>query len=145
MGRHLTPPPNDHIAELLSARLSRADLLSPEKLPLYLGGAPSSTNTCKPMTIDTTIELPEPSVYRTADRGLAGALMALGFDLLGAERGHDQVMFAFPMSRMLLDAADAFMVDTLSVSANRMAQAIEQLEDLAGGWGAIGSFDLDDL
>ena len=56
--------------------------------------------------------------------------MALGFELLDVDRANDEVLFAFPVSRMLLDAADSYLVDTLSVSANRMSEAIERRDDL---------------
>ena len=96
-------------------------------------------------TADLTFELPEPSVHRTADRGLAAALMALGFELLAVERGHAQVLFLFSTSRMLLDTIDAYLAETLSVSASRMALAFDQLDDLTAGWSPLGEIDLDDL
>jgi hypothetical protein len=46
---------------------------------------------------------------------------------------------------VILDAADAYVVDTLSVSAYRMGEAIERLDDLISGQRAEGEIDLDDL
>ena len=46
---------------------------------------------------------------------------------------------------MLLDAADSYLVDTLSVSANRMGEALERLDDLIDGHQGLGEIDLDDL
>lgn len=90
-------------------------------------------------------DLSEPSVHRTADRGLAAALMALGFELLDVERGDECVAFAFRSSRMLLDSVDAYVLDTLSVSATRMAEAFEHLEDLVAGWSPLEEIELEDL
>lgn len=71
--------------------------------------------------------------------------MALGFELLDVDRSNGEVLFAFPVSRMLLDAADSYLVDTLSVSANRMGEAIERIDDLVAGHQGLGEVDLDDL
>ena len=97
------------------------------------------------MNDDISTQPTKPFLYKTSNRGLAAALMALGFDLLEVDRLNGEVLFAFPVSRMLLDAADSYLVDTLSVSANRMGEAIEQLDDLVSGHQAVGEVDLDDL
>lgn len=97
------------------------------------------------MTTETTTEPTKPFIYKTASRGLAAALMALGFELFDVERLDHEVLFSFPLSRMLLDATDSFMVETLSVSASRMALAFEQLDDVVLGHGALGEVDINDL
>ena len=97
------------------------------------------------MIDDLSTQPVKPFLYKTANRGLAAALMALGFELLNVDRVNDEVLFAFPVSRMLLDAADSYLVDTLSVSANRMGEAMDRLDDLAAGHQALGEVDVDDL
>ncbi len=97
------------------------------------------------MTKDLTTQPTKPFIYKTSDRGMAAALMALGFDLLDVDRTNDEILFAFPVSRMLLDAADSYLVDTLSVSANRMGEATDRLDDLVAGHQGLGEIDLDDL
>lgn len=97
------------------------------------------------MTDDLTTQPTKPFLYKTSNRGLAAALMALGFELLDVDRSNDEILFAFPVSRMLLDAADSYVVDTLSVSANRMGEAIERLDDLIAGHQGLGEVDFDDL
>jgi hypothetical protein len=97
------------------------------------------------MTLDPTPEPVKPFLYRTADRGLAAALTALGFDLFDVEHGDEAILFVFPVSRMLLDAADSYTLDTLSVSAQRMGLALEQLDDVVAGHAALQDIDLDDI
>jgi hypothetical protein len=97
------------------------------------------------MNTDPAIEPVKPFLYKTADRGLAAALTALGFELLDVEHGDDAILFVFPVSRMLLEAADSYTLDTLSVSAQRMGLAIEQLEDVVAGHIAVPEVDFDDL
>lgn len=97
------------------------------------------------MNTDPTTEPVKPFLYKTADRGLAAALTALGFDLLDVEHGEDAILFTFPVSRMLLDATDSYVLDTLSVSAQRMGLAMEQLDDVIAGHVAVSAIDLDDL
>ena len=97
------------------------------------------------MDHDISTQPTKPFLYKTSNRGLSAALMALGFDLLDVDRANDDILFAFPVSRMLLDAADSYLVDTLSVSANRMGEAIERLDDLMSGHQGLGEVDVDDL
>ena len=97
------------------------------------------------MTIDVETQLHNPLDYRTTSRGLAAALMALGFALKDLEHGDREASFTFSISRMLLNAADAYFLDTLSVSAFRMGQAVEQLDDMIAGHTADGEVDFDDL
>jgi hypothetical protein len=97
------------------------------------------------MTNDIPTQPMKPFLYKTSNRGLAAALMALGFELLDVDRLNGEVLFGFPVSRMLLDAADSYLVDTLSVSANRMGEAFDRLDDLASGRGGTGEVDIDDL
>jgi hypothetical protein len=99
------------------------------------------------MTTEVKPESIDPSPYRTSNRGLAAAPIALGFVLTDIEHGDHEVIFAFPGSRMLLNAADAYLLDTLSVSAARMGEAIEQLDDLISGHGMLDpdEVDWDDL
>ncbi len=87
----------------------------------------------------------KPFLYQTTNRGMAAALMALGFELMDVKPGEQEVFFTFPVSRMLLDAADAYFLDTLSVSAFRMGQTMEHLDDLIAGHTAEGEVDFDDL
>ena len=56
------------------------------------------------MTPDSTTEPVKPFLYKTADRGLAAAFMALGFDLLNVQHDEDPVIFVFAVSRMLLNS-----------------------------------------
>jgi hypothetical protein len=86
----------------------------------------------------------KPFLYKTADRGLAAALMALGFELISVEHEEDATILVFGVSRMLLEAADSYTLDTLSVSAQRMALAFEQLDDVTSGHAAYGEMDIDD-
>src|SRR5207245_10179499 len=58
------------------------------------------------MTDDLTTQPPKPFLYKTANRGLAAALMALGFELLNVDRLDGAVLFAFPVSRMLREFVD---------------------------------------
>ena len=74
----------------------------------------------------------KPFLYKTTHRGLAAALMALGFELLGVTTNEEQVLFAFPVTPDLLESVEAYWDDLLSVSANRMGGAIEYLELVAG-------------
>jgi hypothetical protein len=97
------------------------------------------------MNIDVATQPHNPLDYRTTSRGLAAALMALGFALKDVEHGNPEASFTFPVSRMLLNAADAYFLDTLSVSANRMGQAMEELDDLIAGHTALDGVDYDDL
>lgn len=97
------------------------------------------------MSNEISTQPTKPFLYKTSNRGLAAALMALGFELLDVDHLNDEVLFGFPVSRMLLDAADSYLVDTLSVSANRMGEAVERLDDLVAGRGGTGEVDLDDL
>ncbi len=97
------------------------------------------------MNTEPTSEPVKPFLYKTADRGLAAALTALGFELFDVEHGDEAILFVFPVSRMLLDAADSYTLDTLSVSAQRMGLAIEQLEDAVAGRIAVSEVDYDDL
>ena len=97
------------------------------------------------MTIDVETQPHNPLDYRTTSRGLAAALMALGFALKDIEHGDREASFTFSISRMLLNAADAYFLDTLSVSANRMGQAMDALDDLIAGYAAIDEVDYDDL
>src|SRR2546428_13274326 len=97
------------------------------------------------MDHDISTQPTKPFLYKTSNRGLSAALMALGFDLLDVDRANDDILFAFPVSRMLLDAADSYLVDTLSVSANRMGEAIERLDDLIAGHQGLEEVDVDDL
>ena len=94
---------------------------------------------------DITTQPTKPFLYKTADRGLAAALMALGFEIIDVEPSDTETLLTFPISRMLLDAADAYLVDTLSVSAHRMGLAFERLEDITAGYRAAGEIDIDDL
>jgi hypothetical protein len=96
------------------------------------------------MTPDPTTEPGKPFLYKTAHRGLAAALMALGFELINVEHDEDATILVFGVSRMLLDAADSYTLDTLSVSAQRMGLAFEQLDDVASGHAAYGEMDIDD-
>ncbi len=97
------------------------------------------------MEPETETQPIKPFLYRTTNRGLAAALMAVGFELMDVQPGEREVFFTFPVSPMLLDAADTYFVDTLSVSAFRMGQAIEHLDDLIAGHTAEGEVDFDDL
>src|SRR2546427_6935977 len=97
------------------------------------------------MITEHSTEPVKPFLYKTADRGLAAALMALGFELINVQHEEDATIFVFAVSRMLLEAADSYTLDTLSVSAQRMGLAIEQLDDVASGHGAYGDVDIDDL
>jgi hypothetical protein len=96
------------------------------------------------MTTDPTTEPVKPFLYKTADRGLAAALMALGFELINVEHDEDATILVFGVSRMLLEAADSYTLDTLSVSAQRMGLAFEQLDDVALGHAAYGEIEIDD-
>ncbi len=97
------------------------------------------------MEPETETQPIKPFLYQTTNRGLAAALMALGFELMDVEHGENEVFFTFPVSPMLLDAADTYFLDTLSVSAFRMGQAMEHLDDLIAGHTADGQVDFEDL
>jgi len=71
--------------------------------------------------------------YPTTDRGLAAALMALGFELSHLDRGDRAIRFVFRVSGWLLEAVDAYHADQLAVSARRMADAMMHLEELTKG------------
>src|SRR3989442_12052391 len=96
------------------------------------------------MITEHTTEPVKPFLYKTADRGLAAALMALGFELINVQHEEDATILVFGVSRMLLDAADSYTLDTLSVSAQRMGLAFEQLDDVTSGRAAYGEMDIDD-
>ena len=69
--------------------------------------------------------------YRTTERGVAAALVALGYELLDVDRGAGQEpLFTFPASAMLFAAVEAYWQDTLSISAKRLSVAMAYLEGI---------------
>ncbi|MGH7381733.1 MAG: hypothetical protein ACREKR_05810 [Candidatus Methylomirabilales bacterium] len=54
------------------------------------------------MTTNRKAQSTKPFLYRTTDPGLAAALMALGFALVGLDDRGQAVYFTFPVSPMLL-------------------------------------------
>ena len=94
---------------------------------------------------DITIKHTDPLTYRTQDRGLAAAFMALGFQFLRLEPADRGATFLFAVSQELLDAADAYLVDALAISARRIALAMEQLNELVSEPDPVMEVDLDAL
>ena len=74
-----------------------------------------------------------PFLYKTTNRGLAAAFMASGFALLDTSRANGVWFFTFAVSPELLEAADQFWRDDLSVSANRMAGCTDFLDQVVDG------------
>ena len=70
---------------------------------------PLLTSTPIEAMTDLTAEPIKLFLYRTQDRGLAAAFMALGFQLVRLEPADRGATFLFAISQELLDAADAYM------------------------------------
>ena len=87
----------------------------------------------------------KPFLYRTANRGLAAALMASGFALLETNRANGLYFFTFAVSHELLEAADQFWRDELAVSGNRMAGCTDFLDQVVDGQKSVYDFYLNDL
>lgn len=97
------------------------------------------------MRIEPDITHPDPLTYRTRNRSLAAALLALGFHLRQVETGDRPTSFLFDASEPLLDAADAYAIGALSVPAHRMAFAMDRLNELAAEPNTPGEVDLNAL
>ena len=74
----------------------------------------------------------KPFLYKTTHRGLTAALMALGFEFLGADTRGDTILYTFRVTADLMESVELYWDDLLSVSANRMGGAIEYLEMIVG-------------
>lgn len=76
---------------------------------------------------------PVPFLYKTSDRGVAAALVALGHDVIDVDLMADpEILYAFPASPMLLSTVEAYWQDALPITAKRMAEAMQDLERLTG-------------
>jgi hypothetical protein len=91
-----------------------------------------------PNTRSPKIE-PEERLYRTPDRGLAAALHALGFSLMGVEGSPGgPVVFAFRWRPDLDGAVGSYWTDQLAVHPRVLIRSLEAIQLMAETWAREG-------